>query len=233
VNCPSSINRRAHVRNGNVAGMTLVELLVAMVILSLLMTLVSQAVHQVALIARASQSASEDLHSRWASGWSVSAMLANLVAPPQPVLGPPVMRGSPSQMSGYSTLTLDQLGMGIAPFELTLATDDESPGIAAKRPSALLYRQPDPKDMLAERSGRHSGEQVARFPEPAEFVYVNGAGKLLSDWPEVAAKNVGSEVLPQTVLIRSRASGRILMSYAFQGETRQPAPPSKPFWELQ
>jgi len=210
--------------------MTLVELLVAMVILSLLMTLVAQAVHQVSLIARATQRASEDLHGRWSAGWSVSAMLANLVAPPT-LRAAPVMSGSSKQLTGYSTLTLNQENFGLAPFELSLAPETSDSVSAARTPTVLLYRKPDQAGLFAERVGARAGEPVARFDEVVEFAYLDGKGQPLDHWPVVQTATVGSEVLPRGVLIRSVASGRILMSYPFAGETRLGAPPSKPFWE--
>lgn len=209
--------------------MTLVELLVAMVILSLLMTLVAQAVHQVALIARASQRASSDLHSRWSGGWSVSAMLSNLVAPPLN-RDIPVMTGSPKQLSGYSTLTLNQESTGLMPFELSLEADTDDPA-RAPQGAVLLYRQPDTQGLFAERTGSRVGAPVARFSESVEFAYVNAKGEALAAWPSSPATTVGSEVLPRSILIRSTATGSILMSYPFAGETRMGLPASKPFWE--
>lgn len=226
MSCHFSISSR---RSDAERGMTLVELLVAMVILSLLMTLVAQAVHQVALIARASQRASSDLHSRWSAGWSVSAMLSNLVAPPMN-RGTPVMTGTSKQLSGYSTLTLDQESTGLMPFELSLEADTDDP-LRASQSAVLLYRQPDSKDLFAEHTGSRLGSPVARFNESVEFAYVNAKGEVLTAWPASPTTTVGSEVLPRSILVRSRVNGSILMSYPFAGETRMGLPASKPFWE--
>lgn len=226
MSCPSNISKR---NDKAESGMTLVELLVAMVILSLLMTLVAQAVHQVALIARASQRASADLQSRWSGGWSVSAMLANLVAPPL-TRGTPVMTGSPKQLIGYSTLTLNQESTGLKPFELNLETETDDQ-LRAGQSAVLRYRQPDAQGLFAERSGKQAGEPVARFAEMVEFAYINAKGEVLPNWPLSVATTVGSEVLPRSILIRSVRNGRILMSYPFAGETQLSLPAAKPFWE--
>ena len=216
------------------AGMTLVELLVALVILSFLMTLVAQAVHQVALIAKVSQRTSSDLHGRWGAGWSVSALLANLVAPsPQDQANAgPVLRGSASQVTGFSTLAVNGDSVGVSPFELILKRQaSDTPNGPAT--SILLSRDLAPTGPFAERGSAGSTSQVASYTEVAEFAFVDKTGRLLPSWPIGKPTSVDTEVLPRAIVVRSIASGRLLMWYSFQGETMQQEPPSKPFWEQQ
>lgn len=208
-------------------GMTLVELLIAMVILGLLMALVSQAVYQVAQIARAAQSATQTLHGRWAAGWSVSALMANLVAPTE--VAEPVFTGTATQVNGYSTLTLDNRKTGTASFALTLQrgaadTPDTLPGH-----TALMTVGPVDRPGAA----RGAAQTVARFVGIAEFAFVNRAGQLVPIWPAGEAKGTDAEVLPRAVVVRNVETGRPLMWYSFQGETARQDPPVKPFWEYQ
>lgn len=224
------MSRRSRIESAQ-SGVTLVELLVALVILGLLMTLVSQAVHQVALIARASQRATEDLHGRWAAGWSASALMANLAAPVVQGSGP-AFAGSPDRLRGYSTLTLTGPEQGVTAFELSLSSLASA---TTGRPaaSALMSRTPEEPGMFASRASSDAAAIVAQFSEPAEFAYVNQAGQVLPSWPAGPATAIDAEVLPRAVVVRSIGSGQILMWYAFQGETAPQRPPSKPFWETQ
>lgn len=213
--------------------MTLVELLVAMIILSLLMTLVAQAVHQVSLISRATQRASTELRERWSGGWSVSDLLANLVIPPRKEDTPP-MTGDPKLIQGFSTRPLQDEGTGLAAFELIL--EPAAPGLASlgdgRRPTVMRYRKGEAKALFAERTGRgNASEVVAQFPEAVEFVYTDALGRTLQQWPRTKTIAHEGEALPRSILVRSQASGRVLMTYAFTGENLRSAPAGKPFWE--
>lgn len=218
MNCHSRIRRVER-------GLTLVELLVAIVILGLLMTLVSQAIYQVAQIARAAQGASQELHGRWGGGWSVSALLANLVAPTE-VTGT-VFTGSSSRISGYSTLSLGESSTGIAPFALSLERSTRAPQEAAKAFTDLTHTR------QGESARRAEAPTVARFSGVAEFAFMDRAGAIKAIWPAGPSSGADAEVLPRAVVVRDIESGRILMWYGFQGDTARQEGSFKPFWDSQ
>ncbi len=202
-----------------------------MAIMGLLMTLVSQAVHQVAQIARAAERAGNDLQSRWANGWSASNLLANLVAPAMKG-GQPPMVGTRNQLRGFSTLTLDGKQEGMAAFELTLSPTTSDDGLRSAG-SVMLGRSLPPEFGLSS-AGDVNGTSpgvVAQFAEAAEFAYVNQSGQVLLAWPVGPVDRIDSEALPRAILVRGVASGRVLMRYAFPGETAPQLGPGKPFWE--
>lgn len=198
-------------------GLTLVELLVAIVILGFVMTLVSETVFQVSQVARAAQTATATLSRQWASGWSVQALFANLVAPAEPAERSP-MEGTATRLTGYSTSALGDTP-GVAPFELELRDGEE--GSSA---TVMVWR--DPAD---ERSDRV--EVVAGFDARVEFAYVDAAGQVSAVWPPTTRRADDEEDLPRAVIVRERDGGRALRWYPFLGEPARQKKPSRPFWE--
>ncbi|MDI4632512.1 type II secretion system protein [Pelomonas sp. V22] len=204
--------------------MTLVELLVAMMILGLLMTLVSQAVNQVTQIVRASQASSSALHGRWAAGWSLSNMLANLTAPFE--TNTPPLTGTSDRIKGFSTLGIDSQSVGVAEFGLSLTRIQPDIGVSSSTGQQPLTE-------LRLDAGGRSNQVVARFDGAAEFAFVNRAGQTLGQWPAGPTVGVDAEVLPRAMLIRNPQSGEVLIWYGFQGETAKQEGPAKPIWEFQ
>lgn len=201
-------------------GLTLIELLVSMLIMGFVLTLVSQAMYQVSQVTRSAQAVSAALTERWSGGWTASPMLANLVAPAEAPEGR-AFEGEGDRLAGYTTLPLDGSERGVQAFALELVPEGEGPGTVMRAASV----QPD-----GERS---APTPVARFPERAEFAYADAGGQLHARWPSgsvLAGRDTAD--LPQAVAVRSRADGRILMWYPFQGDTRKPVPPSTPFGAL-
>lgn len=209
--------RRARAMRGQ-SGLTLVELLVSMLILGFVLTLVSQAVFQVSQITRTAQNATADLTGRWASGWTVGPLLANLVAPIEAPLGK-AFEGSGTRLAGYTTLPPDGSQTGIRPFVLELVVSSDAAGTTTMRatPSAA-------------GDGRAGSDAVASFAGRAEFAYLDAAGQLQPQWPPVSVSATREpDDLPQAVVVRRPLGGELLMWYPFQGDTRRPATLSLPF----
>lgn len=199
------------------AGFTLVELLVSLVILGFVMSLVSEAVFQVAQIARAADANSRSLAARWGAGWSASSLFANLLAPGLP-RQEPVLIGSPNRVSGYTSLPMDGGNTGITRFELSLAPDPQNDA------QTILSRVPTTTE-----PGGARPTPVGSFPGRAVFAYVDRQGKLLSDWPPTTRTGVDPEDLPKAVVVKDAATERSLIWYPFLGETIRPAGSTIPF----
>ena len=203
------------------AGLTLVELLVSMVILGFVMTLVSEAVFQVAQIARAADATTRGLSARWGAGWSASGLFANLLAPEEPADKPPMV-GSPTQVTGYTAQPMNGGDTGIEPFELQL-----SPA-SSTRPGELPTTE---LTVITPGDNRRSSSSqvVASFPGRAEFAYIDRSGTTLPVWPPLTRNEAAPEDLPRVVMVRDAASGQVLMWYGFQGETIRQTAPRAPF----
>lgn len=186
--------------------------------LQVVLTLVSQAVFQVSQITRTAQNATADLTGRWAGGWTVGPLLANLVAPSEALAGK-AFEGSASRLSGYTTLPPDGSQTGVKPFTLELvASLDANAGTALRAlPSAAGDDRP-------------GADIVANFAGRAEFAYLDASGALQGQWPPVSVSATREpDELPLAVVVRRPLGGEILMWYPFQGDRRRPAPQSMPF----
>lgn len=200
------------------SGLTLVELLVSMLILGFVLTLVSQAVFQVSQITRTAQNATADLTGRWAGGWTVGPLLANLVAPSEALAGK-AFEGSPNRLSGFTTLPPDGSQTGVKPFTLELVTSPDGNTTTAMRatPSAAGTDRP-------------GSDTVANFAGRAEFAYLDASGQLQAQWPPVSVSATREpDELPLAVVVRRPLGGEVLMWYPFQGDRRRPASQSMPF----
>ncbi len=208
MNRPTSSQPRRRAQRG----LTLVEMLVAMVILGFVMTLVSEVVFQVSQVARAADAATRGTAARWGSGWSASGLIANLLAPPEIGDDPP-FTGSNQQITGFTSQPLDGSDRGIERFELELRGSGDG-----SRNTEL--------QALASRPGRISREAavVAVFPGRAEFRFVDQAGQAQLVWPAPTRSEQDDEALPQAVIVRDADSGKTLMWYGFQGEPSKPEP---------
>lgn len=197
-------------------GLTLVELLVALILLGFIMTLVAEVVTQVSQVARAADAVTRGSSARWATGWSVAPLFANLLVPEE-VGEDPVLTGSTSRITGYSSLPLDGSELGIQRFELELrpvapGTRDRLVGTELRMRSAL-----DARD-------RSDASVVAVYPGRAEFAYVDVAGQLHPMWPLLARRDSDSPAIPKAIAVRDADSGGMLMWYGFEGETQKPKP---------
>jgi general secretion pathway protein J len=203
------------------AGLTLVELLVSMLILGFVLTLVSQAVFQVSQITRTAQNATAELTGRWAGGWTVGPVLANLVAPSEAPLGK-AFEGSAVRLSGYTTLPIDGSQTGVKAFALDLVASFDGPTTTTLRAS--------PPSVASDRPG---SDTVARFAGRAEFAYLDATGQLQPQWPPITVSATREpDELPQAVVVRRPLGGEVLMWYPFQGDTRRPAPQAMPFGNI-
>jgi len=203
---------------GRCRGLTLVELLVAMVIFSLVMTLVSQAVSQVGHVVRVADEASQALGGRWSRGSAVSLAFANLVAPLE--AGDRPFVGQPASIEAASSQPLEAPDLGVGPLALRLRP---GPG-------------PEGDTVMDARFGRANGDAaawktVARFDGRAEFAFRNRAGEWLPQWPPLTARPaLVPELVPSAVMVRDAGSGRLFMAYPVTGgETRQRGATRSPF----
>ncbi len=200
-------------------GFTLVELLVAMVILGLVMTLVSQAVAQVAQVARVAQESSQELHSSWGKGWALRGLLANLSAAPEG--GDKPFEGDADRIGGYTLAPLSGPDAGVQAFKLHLAKDPQTG-------QQLLV-----DDAWQGDGGTPRAATVARFERPVEFAFQDSLGAVYTQWPtpNFDARDVRAPVLPRAVILRDRDSHAVLMWYPFTGDTKRQNPRPKMFWE--
>ena len=193
-------------------GLTLIEMLVAMVILGFVMTLVSEVVFQVSQVARAADAVTRGSSARWGSGWSATALFANLLAPEE-TGDDPVLTGSSRRVVGFSSQPLDGGERGIERFELEL------------RPAADNART---TEMVATSNGlrgeRKDPAVVAIYPGRAEFSFIDLAGQAQFTWPALARNEKNIESLPQAVMVKDADTGNLLMWYGFQGEITKPKP---------
>jgi len=200
-------------------GLTLVELLVAIVVLGFIMTLVSQAVFQVSQITRVADATTRKLASRWAEGWTLQDTLANLAAPMD--ADNKVFEGTSRQIKAYTTMSVTGEATGVQRFELELRTTDTAPvGTEVWATTG------------ASAPGTAGWQIVARLPGRIEWVFVDRRQQIQAVWPPVGAnaRDPDSEDLPSAVALR-RADGAMAHWYPFAGETTRPAPPGKMFWE--
>ncbi len=199
-------------------GLTLVELLVSMLIMGFVLTLVSQAIFQVAQVARSAQQVGAGLAARWAGGWALAPVIANLVAPIESPVGE-AFTGSPTRLVGYSTEPPFGSDSGVRrfAFELRVAADD------ATR-SELFASEPG-------EFGRRVDEAViARFDARTEFGYRDAAGTVSPVWPANTVRgDAETPDLPSAVLVIERGTRRVVGWYGFHGEPVRPRAPSNPF----
>lgn len=206
--------RRADVRRQR--GLTLVELLVSLLIMGFVLTLVSQAIYQVAQVARSAQEVGEDLAGRWAGGWAAAPVIANLVAPIESPVGEAFV-GSPARLAGYSTQPPFGTDSGVRRFALELRLGDDA------RSSELVASEPGEFGRAVDQA------VIARFDARAEFGYRDASGTLSPVWPAVTVRGGETPELPAAVLVLERGTQRILAMYGFQGEAMRPQPQSNPF----
>ena len=200
------------------AGLTLVELLVSMLIMGFVLTLVSQAVFQVAQVSRSAQAITTKLVSRWSGGWAAVPMIANLVAPMEATEGRAFV-GDASRLEGFTTHPPSGEASGIRPFALRLRNATG----AATGTELVVSEETQP--------GRQTDEQViSSFDRRVEFAYVDSAGTVQPVWPPNSVSGTREpEDLPRTVMLRDAGSQEILMWYGFQGEVYRPRPAYSPF----
>lgn len=209
-----SRSTRSDARRTRQQGLTLVELLVAIVILGFVMTLVSETVFQVSHVARAADQTTRALTDRWASGWSLAALVANLVVPEESKA--PAFTGSERRIQGYTTAPLVHADTGVAPFTLELRPDEQQ----ARTQLVAL-----PQDEFA---GEREARVVASFPGAVEFSYVDGKGQRQLAWPPTG-RPTQEEELPRAVVVRERGNDRLVMWYPFQGEVARKQRGTNPF----
>ena len=197
-----------------------------MVILSLVMVLVSQALFQAAKVAQVAESASAQLHSRWGQGWSVRDLLSNVAAPPE--AGEKPFAGDGKSISAYSLQPLEHLVFGPMKFTLEIKPDATSSGAGSQ---LLRYT---PGDARPGDSGART-ETVARLPPNVEFAYLDATGQWLDSWPPMLekGKTTQEQALPRGVVIREAGTKRLITMYRYLGPQNNTRPRERMFWENQ
>jgi general secretion pathway protein J len=201
-------------------GLTLVEMLVALVILGFMLTLVSQAVQQVSQLVRAAETTTRAITGGWAGAWSLQPSLSNLVWPVEKQ--DDGFKGTPSRIEGFSNAPINGATVGLQPFTLEL-----------RRSSGA----PEQTEVWATSEGARPGEPstqlVARLDGRVAFAFANSAGAKSSVWPPLTrnAANAEDAALPDAVMLLNLDNDSLLMRFGFEGEKLRPRPPSKPFFE--
>jgi prepilin-type N-terminal cleavage/methylation domain-containing protein len=202
-------------------GVTLIELLVAMLIMGFVMALVSQSMYQVSKLVDATESTQRQLGTRWAAGWSLGSLFGNLVAPQE--ARAQAFQGDAARLEGYSTAAvLSSEAQGVEQFVLRL---QRSPGKAAGSELVMASRL-----SLAEA---YAPEQVVGvFDAPVEFAYRDRTGQWRASWPLQGglADGAVAEPLPSAVVVREVGRGRIFIAYpVLASETAQRISVGGPF----
>lgn len=182
-------------------GVTLVELLVTVVILSFAVALMSGAFSQIAQMLRVSTEQSNGFLGRWNQSRAMFDMVGNMVIDPtleKPFLG-----------------QYDQLDM------VTLALPDGPPGVARPARLRLKHANDDDKstDLLLENptaQGAIAATRLTRFAGQLEFRYVDHRGQEQAQWPPTGIATY--RPMPSAILIRQIDSHRLVVrAAAYEG----------------
>ena len=182
-------------------GLTLIELLVTVVILSFTVALMSGAFGQIAQMLRVSTEHSNGFLGRWNQSRALYDMVANMVIDPtleQPFTGRP-----------------EQLDM------VTLAVPDSPPG--APRAARLLLKPAadadNSTDLLLDTSAQRSGSaalRLTRFPGRLEFRYVDRQGEEHLQWPPFGV--TANRPMPSGIVLKDMSDQRVIVrAAAFEG----------------
>ena len=186
---------------GRQRGLTLIELLVTVVILSFTVALMSGAFGQIAQMLRVSTEHSNGFLGRWNQSRALYDMVANMVIDPtleQPFTGRP-----------------EQLDM------VTLAMPDGPPGAA--RPARLLLKSSEDADnstdLLLDTSASRNGSttlKLTRFPGRLEFRYVDRQGEEHLQWPPFGV--TANRPMPSGIVLKDLSNQRVIVrAAAFEG----------------
>lgn len=182
-------------------GLTLIELLITIVILSFTVALMSGAFVQIAQMLRVSSEQNNGFLDRWNQSRALYEMVGNITI--DPTLSVP-FSGSEGHMD-MVTLSMPDGPQGVARqarVSLIVSEEDEdttelildAPAIGAKQPSMLL----------------------ARIPGKLEFRYVDHKGVDHGQWPPSGVAVY--RALPSVVLLRSTDGRRLLVrAAAYEG----------------
>lgn len=213
-------------------GLTLVEMLVALVILGFVLTLVAQAVQQVSQLVRAAETTTRAITGGWSGAWVLQPTLANLVLPVEKYESG--FKGRSERIEAFSARPLDGSTTGVKAFALELRR------AAQNRAEGGLEGGPK-SGQTTEIWATHGTDQpvqastqmVAQLDGLLEFVYVDEAGLLSPVWPPASGLPVvlPDLVLPSAIGLRRVDSQALLMWFGIEGEKLRPKPASKPFWE--
>lgn len=182
-------------------GLTLIELLVTVVILSFTVALMSGAFGQIAQMLRVSTEHSNGFLGRWNQSRALYDMVANMVI--DPTLAKPF------------TGQYQQLDM------VTLALPDGPPGAA--RPARLQLKPTadtdNSTDLQLESQADRSNQpalRLARLPGRLEFRYTDHRGQEHAQWPPEGVSEY--RPMPSAVLLRdSNSQQTIVRAAAYEG----------------
>jgi prepilin-type N-terminal cleavage/methylation domain-containing protein len=201
-------------------GLTLVEMLVAMVILGFMLALVSQAVQQVSQLVRAAEAATRTITGGWAGAWALQPTLSNLVWPLEKQADG--FKGTPTRIEGFSNAPLSGTSVGVQPFVLELRRGSSDP------PQTEVWGTSE-----GLRPGATSTQLVARLDGAVAFAYANATGARSPVWPALTSQSGEADPigLPHAVVLQAPDGQNTSMWFAFEGEKLRPKPPSKAFFE--
>jgi general secretion pathway protein J len=201
-------------------GLTLVEMLVALVILGFMLTLVSQAVQQVSQLVRAAETTTRAITGGWAGAWSLQPTLSNLVWPVEKQ--DDGFKGTPTRIEGFSNTPINGASVGLQPFTLELRR-----GTSAADQTEVWATSEGP------RPGEPSAQLVARLDGRVAFAFADKSGTKSPVWPLLTRNAADAEeaTLPEAVMLLNLDNENLLMRFGFEGEKLRPRPPSKAFFE--
>jgi prepilin-type N-terminal cleavage/methylation domain-containing protein len=202
------------------SGLTLIEMLVAMVILGFVLTLVSQAVQQVSQLVRAAEATTRDVTSGWRGAWALQPSLSNLVWPVEQL--DDGFKGTPTRVEGYSNTPLSGTSVGVQPFVLELRRSAGASG------QTEVWATGE-----GQRRGEFNTQMVAKLDGRVAFAFADESGHLSPVWPLATNKPVGTDEpsLPQAIVLQNQDDNSSLMWFGFLGEKLRPRPMSKAFFE--
>lgn len=183
-------------------GVTLVELLVTIVILSFTVALMSGAFTQIAQMLRVSTEQSNGFLGRWNQSRALYDIVANMVI--DPTLEKPF------------TGQYDQLDV------VTLALPDGSAGIPRLARLRLKPASDDDKstDLMLENPTMQSASgatRLTRFPGRLEFRYMDHRGQEQVQWPPTGMATY--RPMPSAILIRQTEGLRLVVrAVAYEGD---------------
>ncbi len=201
-------------------GLTLVEMLVALVILAFMLTLVSQAVQQVSQLVRAAETTTRAITGGWAGAWSLQPTLSNLVWPVEKQ--DDGFKGTPARIEGFSNTPINGTTVGLQAFTLELRRSSTTPDLTE------VWATSD-----GARPGEPSTQLVARLDGRVAFAFADKTGAKSPVWPLLTRNAATAEevTLPEAVMLLNLDNDSLLMRFGFEGEKLRPRPPSKAFFE--
>jgi general secretion pathway protein J len=183
-------------------GLTLIELLVTMVLLSFIVALMSSAFVQISQMLRISSEHGNGFSGRWVQSRALNDIVANMVV--DPALPVP-LTGAPTRVS-LTTLSLPPSANGIAQ-RATLVLRSVNDGATALQIAPTL-------NTTARSEG--IGFELARFTGRLSFIYLDAQGREHAQWPPLGATQL--DKLPTAIGLRdAEKQGSLVQLAHYEG----------------